>query len=389
MIDTSKRILTTHVGSLPGPPDVWNKPDVAPARLAEAVAEVVRQQRGAGIDIVNEGELTKVGSWTTFMRRRLGGLELVEGPVPENVIFKDPTQSADWIEFAEFYSAASAKGTLFEQTGTVPASSEEIDNRPLTCIGPIIYTGQRLIELEIDSLKAGLGDAGTDYAFLTTVAPASFEPSIGNAYYESEEAFLFAIADALAVEYEAIAAAGLTVQVDDACLPALWEILGARIGLESFRKFVSLRLEALNHALRNIPTEQVRYHLCWGSWHGPHAHDLPLKDIVDLLLRVDAGAYLVESANVRHEHEWRVWEEVKLPPGKLLMPGVVSHATTLIEHPELVSDRLVRFARILGPENIVASTDCGLGARCHPQIAWAKLRSLAEGATMASKRLFG
>ncbi len=384
----SARIQTTHVGALPGPLDVWHKAGVSQERLTEAVAEVVEKQKTAGIDIINEGELTKVGTWSTFMRNRLTGFEPAEGAIADEIAARSLGMSADREEFAEFYQAASARGTLFEQTGTAKQFGEDVDSRPQVATGPIQYVGHEIIGSAIAALKAGLGSYPLEQAFMTTVAPASFEPGTGNLYYESEEAFLYAMADALAVEYRSIIDAGLILQVDDAYIPALWESIGLKIGLEAYRKFVSLRIEVLNHALRGLPQDRVRYHLCWGSWHGPHAHDLPLADIVDLLHRVDAGGYLVESANVRHEHEWRVWEEAGLPEGKILIPGVVSHATTLIEHPQLVADRLIRFGKVLGPERIIASTDCGLGSRCHPQIAWAKLKSLSEGAALASKTLF-
>jgi 5-methyltetrahydropteroyltriglutamate--homocysteine methyltransferase len=198
---------------------------------------------------------------------------------------------------------------------------------------------------------------------------------------------VYALADALKVEYETIAKAGLLLQVDDAWLPALWDRIGIKMGLEAYRRYCMIRVEALNHALANVPEEQIRYHLCWGSWHGPHAHDIPLADIVDIMLAVKAQTYLFEAANARHEHEYTLWERVKLPKGKILAPGVVTHATPLIEHPELVSQRILRFANIVGRENVIASTDCGLGLRCHPQIAWAKLKALSEGAALATREL--
>lgn len=383
---SSDRILTTHVGSLPGPMDVWGNPDVSDARLGEAVADVVQHQRDIGIDIVNEGELTKHGTWTSFMTNRLSGFEKA-GPGHRKA---DQSATPDREEFDEFYKAAMERGTLFEQTGTAKMSADNEDRTLRVCNGPIGYSGHKELQREIDFLKAGLGDKPVGDAFLSTVAPASFEPNVANDFYDNEEDFLFALAEALGQEYETIAKAGLLVQVDDAFIPALWERLGVNIGLEAYRKFIELRVELLNHALRNVPRDQTRYHLCWGSWHGPHAHDIPLEDIIDVVLKVDTGAYLVESANVRHEHEWRVWEGSKLADqGKILIPGVVSHATTLIEHPDLVADRIVRFAELLGPENVIASTDCGLGARCHPQIVWAKLKALVEGAERASKRIFG
>lgn len=384
---STDKILTTHVGSLPGPSDVWGNTQVSDDRLAEAVAEVVQRQKDIGIDLVNEGELTKHGTWSSFMRRRIGGFERALPGEEKHRWLVDLDQSIDRREFAEFYKAAVARGTLFEQTGTSKMSADGEDMTTQICRQPLTYIGQAALQREIDMLKAALGDTPVSDAFLTTVAPASFEPGVANAYYKTEEEFLFAIADALAVEYEMIAAAGLAVQVDDAYIPALWESHGINIGLEAYRRFVELRIEVLNHALRNVPQEQIRYHLCWGSWHGPHAYDLPLGDIIDLVLKVKTGAYLIECANVRHEHEWRVWEDNKLPEGKVLMPGVVTHSTTLIEHPDLVADRIIRFANLLGKENVLASTDCGLGARCHPQIVWAKLGSLVEGARRASRVL--
>jgi 5-methyltetrahydropteroyltriglutamate--homocysteine methyltransferase len=255
------------------------------------------------------------------------------------------------------------------------------------CREPIRYTGQAALQREIELLKASLAAHPIEDAFLTSTAPASIEVGRKNEYYESDEAFLYALADALKVEYETIAEAGLNVQIDDAWLPALWDRIGVQMGLEAYRRYCMLRVEALNHALQNVPEEQIRYHLCWGSWHGPHAHDIPLADLVDIMLRVKAQMYLFEAANARHEHEYTLWERVALPDGKILAPGVVSHATALIEHPELVSQRVQRFAKLVGRENVVASTDCGLGLRCHPQIAWAKLEALAAGAALASRAL--
>ena len=224
-------------------------------------------------------------------------------------------------------------------------------------------------------------------AFLTTTAPASVEVGRRNEHYSSEKEFLYALADALKVEYEGIAASGLLVQVDDAWLPALWDRIGIGMGKAAYKRYCMQRVEALNHALQNVPEQQTRYHLCWGSWHGPHAHDIPMADMIDVMLAVKAQTYLFEAANARHEHEYALWETVKLPAGKILAPGVVTHSTPLVEHPELVSQRIQRFAKIVGRDNVIASTDCGLGLRCHAQIAWAKLKSLAEGAALASRAL--
>jgi 5-methyltetrahydropteroyltriglutamate--homocysteine methyltransferase len=256
------------------------------------------------------------------------------------------------------------------------------------CTGPVTYRGQAALQREIDILRAALGTSPAGDAFLTSTAPASLEPSRTNCHYRTQEEFVYALAEAMRVEYQAIASAGFLVQVDDAWLAALWDRIGVKMGLEAYQRYCAMRVEALNHALRGIPSEQIRYHLCWGSWHGPHAHDIPMADIVGTMLAVNAQTYLFEAANVRHEHEYVVWKSVKLPDDKILAPGVVSHATTLIEHPELVAERIRRFADIVGRERVIASTDCGLGLRCHPQIAWAKLRSLAQGAELASRSLW-
>lgn len=382
MRHSNDRILTSHVGALPGPARLWDKQDIPDTVLAEAVRNVIDQQRAAGIDIINEGELTKGGNWVSFVNTRLGGFTAIEG----NGLLELTTSSQDWKEFSEFYQAALANGTLFEQTATAPAQTGNTP-RNFTCTEPVTYIGQAEIAREIRLTQAALGDQDPADVFLTSTAPTSIEPGRINRYYRTEEEYVYALAEAMRVEYEAITAAGFMVQVDDAWLAALWDRIGIPMGLDHFRDYCQLRVEALNHALRNIPPEQVRYHLCWGSWHGPHSHDLPLRDIVDILLKVNAQTYLIEGANVRHEHEYTVWDEVKLPEGKILAPGVVTHATPLIEHPELVAERIVRYARRVGRENIVASTDCGLGLRCHPQIAWAKLRVLSEGARLASDRL--
>jgi len=382
---SSEKILVTHVGALPAPPDIWGRTDVPEARLAEAVRDVVAKQKECGVDFVNEGELTKGGNWVEFVATRLGGFE----PEPRAQTTAELMfASADWQEYDEFYCDAIEGGTLFEESGTAPKQGTESDvGRDWACTGPITYVGQELLEREIALLKGALGDTPVADAFLTSTAPSSIEVGRINRHYASEEEFVFAIAEAMGTEYETIAAAGLQVQVDDAWLAGLWDRIGIGMGIEGYRKYCELRVEALNHALRNVPEEQVRYHLCWGSWHGPHSHDLPLRDVVDILLRINARMYLFEAANVRHEHEAAIREDVKLPEGKILAPGVVSHATRLVEHPELVASRIARFAKLVGAENVIASTDCGLGLRCHPQIAWGKLRALSEGAAIASKEL--
>ena len=380
MKQSTTKVLTTHVGSLPGHGDAWGK-EISDAEVQEIVNGVVARQVEAGIDIVNEGEWAKGGSFGDYFAARLSGFEPGD---PSNMaaVFAD---SADWNEFGDFYKKAVAGGTLFEQTASTAAqltASRQIDT---VCTGPIRYTGQAAVQREIGMLKAALAKQPSRRGFITTTSPGCIAWGRTNEFYRDDEEFVFAIADAIKVEYEAIAQAGFTVHVDDPWLAALWDGAGRKMGLEGYKRFWSMRIEALNHALVNVPEEQVRFHVCWGSWHGPHAHDIPLADIVDLMLAINAQAYLFEAANARHEHEYALWEDVELPDGKILAPGVVSHATPLIEHPELVAQRIRRFSKIVGQENVIASTDCGLGLRCHPQIAWAKLKALADGAALASR----
>ncbi len=370
------KILTTHVGSLPFLSEDTGLAIGDESHLAADVAAVVAKQRAIGIDVVNEGEYSKGGDWLRYMQNRFGGFEDIEAPAEKPLI----EQGKDREDFAEFYDFATRRGTLF----FLP-KMQGVKKRPVqACTGPITYTGLAELKTEID---VTLASAGKDNVFLTSTAPASLEVYRRNRFYKSDEEYVFAIAEAMKVEYEAIVAAGLLLQVDDAWLPALWDRIGMKMGLGAFRARCEMRVEALNHALKNIPEDRVRYHLCWGSWHGPHAYDLELDHLADIMLKVKAQAYLIEGANARHEHEWAVWEKVKLPAGKILVPGVVTHSTDTVEHPELVSQRLQRYARIVGRENVMAGTDCGFGWRSHPQIAWAKLKSMVDGAALASKAL--
>lgn len=388
---STDRILTTHVGALPAPQDVWGRLDVDHGRLTEAVGEVCDQQRQAGIDFINEGELTKGGHWTEYLPARLGGYEPSDNPgALGELLFS----STDWVEFQDFYQAVLANGTLFEQSGAaqhVPEGDEETTPavESWVCSSPVHYEGRAALDREISVMLAALGDTPPADAFLTSTAPLSAEPGRDKgSVYASDEEHVYAIAEAMQVEYEAIANAGLQVQVDDAWLGALWDRIGVGMGIDGYRKFCQMRCEALNHALRNIPEEQIRYHLCWGSWHGPHSADLPLPDVVDIMLGINAQTYSIEAANVRHEHEVELWEQTELPDGKMLAPGVVTHSTPLIETRQLVANRIERFATLVGRENVIASTDCGLGLRLHPSLAWAKLRVLVEGAELASQRLW-
>jgi len=372
---SESRILTTHVGSLPYLTAGEKPPDAA--NMRESVAAVVAKQREIGLDVINEGEYAKGGDWLSYVDHRLGGFEAMP---PQGVPIL--LQGKDREDFADFYRYATERGTLFYLPGS------QIVGRPSrphwVCTGPISYTGQAALQAEIEELR-GLVPPGD--AFLTATAPGSLEVYRRNEYYKTEEEFLFALADALREEYRIIAASGLLLQVDDAWLPALWDRIGMQMGLEAFRRRCMLRVEALNHALADIAEERIRYHCCWGSWHGPHLHDLELVHLVDIMLKVRAGAYLIEGANARHEHEYALWDTVKLPQGKILVPGVVTHSTDVVEHPELVSQRIQRYARRLGRENVMAGADCGFGGRSHPQIAWAKLLALVEGARRASQAL--
>jgi 5-methyltetrahydropteroyltriglutamate--homocysteine methyltransferase len=373
---SDEKILTTHVGSLPFPTFDSGLAIGDESHLREDVAGVVQRQRDLGLDIINEGEYAKGGDWLRYMQNRFAGFADIETPAEKPLI----EQGRDREEFAQFYKYASERGTLFFAPGEQMQKKRPVQ----ACTGPVSYKGHAELQTEIEVTR---DVAGVDDVFLTSTAPASLEVYRRNRHYKTDEAYVFAIAEAMRVEYEAIHQAGFILQVDDAWLPALWDRIGMGMGMAAFRARCDMRVEALNHALRNIPEDRVRYHLCWGSWHGPHAYDLELEHIVDIMLKVKAQAYLIEGANARHDHEHALWERVRLPDGKILIPGVVTHSTDVVEHPELVSQRLQRYARHVGRENVIAGADCGFGGRSHPQIAWAKLKSLVEGAALASKAL--
>lgn len=374
---TSRKILTTHVGSLPRADGTDLPGSEDDATLRRSVAEIVARQRDIGIDVINEGEYTKGGDWLSYIDNRFAGFE-ARAPIGGKPLI---LQGKDREEFADFYSYASQRRTLFYE----PAGQIKQSRPHWLATAPISYRGEDALKREINIFRSVVG-ADTE-AFITSTAPASLEPYRRNEYYKTQEEFVFAIAEAMRTEYQAIVAAGFILQIDDAWLVALWDRIGIQMGLDAFRKYCEVRIEALNYALRGLPEDRIRYHLCWGSWHGPHAFDIELSNVVDLMLGVRAQAYLIEAANVRHEHEYAIWENVKLPTGKILIPGMISHATDGIEHPELVAQRIRRFARLVGVENLTAGADCGFGGRSHPQIAWAKLKSLAEGAVLASRTL--
>lgn len=399
---SERRILTTHVGSLSRPADLLasfraraeGKAESAhAATLASAVAGVVKRQRETGIDIINDGEFGKPASqtydyapWWNYAFERLDGFSAPD-TVPESQHKKSSVADfaltsfanrRDWKRFGEFYQDQSS--------GLVGSAPTRRTRRPV-CTGPIRYKGQAQTKADIDNLKQAMAANGVEEGFITSVAPASFARA-EDLNYASEEDFVVGAAEAMREEYRAIVDAGLILQIDDPSLSDNWDMIDPEPPLAEYKKFALVRIEALNHALRGLPEDRIRYHICWGSWHGPHTTDIPLADILDVMLRVRAGAYSVEAGNVRHEHEWRVWQDGALPEGKLLIPGVVSHATNVVEHPRLVADRIVKYAEVAGRENVIASTDCGLGGRIHPQIAWAKLEALTEGAAIASKELW-
>jgi 5-methyltetrahydropteroyltriglutamate--homocysteine methyltransferase len=406
MKHSTDRILTTHAGSLSRPADLIainkarasgeSKDEAAYAKvLSAAVAAVVKKQHDIGIDIPDDGEFGKpmasnydYGVWWNYAFARMQGFAPAESlPVSERkkssvaeIALTSVGNRRDFQAFAEFYQDPDSTGTLLGSAARRPS------RRPV-CTEPIKYKGHAAIAADIANLKTAMAAVGADEGFMCAIGPGSFARG-ENLYYKTDEEFVFAAAEAMREEYKAITDAGLTVQIDDPSLPDNWDMINPEPPLAEFKKFEAARIDALNHALRGLPPERIRFHICWGSWHGPHTTDIPLRDIVDLVLKVNAGAYSVEAGNVRHEHEWRVWQEVKLPDGKIIIPGVVSHATNIVEHPQVVADRIVRYAKIVGRENVVAGSDCGFGGRIHPQLAWAKLGALVEGAKLATKELW-
>jgi 5-methyltetrahydropteroyltriglutamate--homocysteine methyltransferase len=392
---SANRILTTHVGSLVRPPELvaflkrqqgHESYDSAAyeACLQRSVADVVKGQAEVGIDIVSDGEFGKSISWSRYVLERLAGFEERQDNIAgyrRAIAGKD---RKDFTEFYDEYEAAQGFAGMGKDSG-------QLGTWVIT--GPISYIGQEALQRDIANLKAAMKQAGVAHGFLPVVAPASVVPARKDEHYRSEEEALFAIADALHDEYQAIVDAGLIVQVDDAFLASFYDVMVPPRSLADYRKWAAVRVEAVNHALRGIPEEQSRYHLCWGSWNGPHTNDVAIKDIIDLVLKIRVGGYSLEMANPRHEHEWRVWEKVKLPKGRVLVPGLVSHSTNVVEHPELVAERIVRLAKLVGRDSVIASTDCGFAQgpftrRVHPSIMWAKLRSVVEGARLATRELW-
>jgi 5-methyltetrahydropteroyltriglutamate--homocysteine methyltransferase len=397
-------IQTTHAGSLPRSAELLaanaamaEKPEDPTAfeeLLAQSVKDVVARQRDAGLTLPNDGEYghtmsnsVDYGAWWNYSFSRLGGL--TQGGVdrwqstekvrsePGKIRLTSMRDRRDRVRFDEAYNDPNS----FILTGRKAVPQP-------TVTGPITYVGQDAVQRDVAHLKEALAANGFETGFLPALSPGSAS-RIANEYYETDEELVYACADAMREEYKAIVEAGLIVQIDDPSIAENWDMINPEPTVEDYLAFTRLRVEALNYAIRDLPQEQIRFHLCWGSWHGPHTTDLPFADLAQTMLSINAGSYSFEAANVRHEHEWKVWRDLTLPEEKTVVPGVVSHATNVVEHPELVADRIERFAQILGRERVIASTDCGLGGRVHPQIAWAKLEALSEGARLATQRLWG
>ena len=385
---STDRILTTHVGSLIRPAQLQEflrakqggKPYDEKAYqncLTETVAAVVRQQAETGIDVPSDGEFGKSISWAQYALERLGGFE--RRPIKSDAAnpFK---RGADRTRFAEFYAELDAKEGV--------ATTQEA-----ICTGPITYTGQAELQRDIDNFKAALKGVKVEEAFLPVAAPSSVIPDRKNEYYKNDEELQTAIAGAMRTEYKMIVDAGLLVQLDDARSAVTFDRMVPPATLADYKKWLELQIEIMNHAIEGLPADRIRYHICWGSWPGPHTSDVPLKDIVEIVLKAKVGAFVIEGANPRHEHEWTVWKDAKLGKDQVLIPGVISHATNVVEHPELVAERIVRLARIVGRENVIAGTDCGFAQgpfyrRVHPSVMWAKLEALVAGARLASKELW-
>jgi 5-methyltetrahydropteroyltriglutamate--homocysteine methyltransferase len=387
MLRSTDRIMTTHAGTLPREDAltkmVYARADGRPydkAALAEGVRagvqEVVKKQIERGIDSVNDGELGKT-NFTNYVKERMTGFETRpyvpgKGPEPLSIAARDMEK------FSEYF--------IEGHGGFISTAAPKTQNY---CTGPLKYVGHADLQAELADFRAAVDAAKPVEAFLPANTPGTIEHWMHNGYYKSQEEFVYAIAECMREEYKAIVDAGFVLQIDDPDLPDGW-LMYPNMSVAEYRKYAQLRVEALNHALRDIPREKIKLHVCWGSFKGPHQDDIPLRDIIDIIFSVRASAYSIEASNPAHEHEWNVFETVKLPQDAVLIPGVVGHCTDFIEHPELVAQRLVRYARLVGRENVMAGTDCGIGSRVsHPKIAWAKLKAISDGARLATKELWG
>ena len=389
---STSRMLATHTGSLIRPPELLEfasarqKGETVDAQayntcLKDSVSQVVRHQVQVGVDVVNDGEFGKSTSWSLYALKRLSGFELRPTGPGGNPFLRGAERQL----FKEFYADLDGRGD--KKTWSV------VTQRDAVCVAPIEYTGLDELHRDINNFRAALEGVDVEEAFLPVAAPSSAIPDRKNEYYKDDEECVVALAEALSTEYRTIVDAGFLLQVDDARAAVTYDRMVPPASFDDYYTWLARHVELLNHALEGIPEDRVRYHVCWGSWPGPHVTDVPLRKIVDLILQVRAGAYLLEAANPRHEHEWQVWKHVKLPDGKILVPGVISHGTNVVEHPELVAERILRFASVVGRENLIAGSDCGfaqeeLNRRVHPTVMWAKLEAMAEGAKIASKELW-
>ncbi|MGI4896278.1 MAG: cobalamin-independent methionine synthase II family protein [Janthinobacterium lividum] len=408
MTSTTRQVPVSHAGSLPRTPELiaanearrlgddgltLDRTPEFETLLTDAVVDLVARQEALGVTIVGDGEYGKAmsstvdyGAWWSYSFQRVAGLtvtgeDLFTQPTlrsePGRVRLTSFPDRRDWTIFRDAYSDPTSGIAMGKNATAFPATT-----------GALSYVGHDAIASDIANLKAGLAANGVEQGFITSLSPGS-GARIANQHYGTEEEHIWAWADVLREEYRAVVDAGLVLQIDDPSIAENWDQINPEPSVQDYRAFTRIRVEALNYAIRDLPSEQIRFHLCWGSWHGPHTTDIEFKHIADLMLEINAGAYSFEAANARHEHEWKVWKDLELPAGKKIVPGIVSHATNVVEHPELVADRIERFASVVGAENVIASTDCGLGGRIHPQIAMAKLAALGEGARLAGARLFG
>jgi 5-methyltetrahydropteroyltriglutamate--homocysteine methyltransferase len=391
---STDRILTTHTGSLPRPSDLvealnakelgqeYNE-DVLNRRVSQAIAEIVRRQADVALDVINDGEHSKV-SWMAYARGRLSGLQEIASPVR----FRGDTRDS-----LAFPAAYKDMKIMLAGRSTALVAKRTVRPKAWVCSGPVRYVGEQELRADIANLKSALSGIDAQDVFMTAISPSNLELYYEHKYYGSSEEYLAALADAMRVEFKAIVDAGFVLQIDDPRMATHYNRTpGASV--EECRTFIALRVEAVNYALRGIAEDRVRFHTCYSVNIAPRAFDFELKYFVDLMLRIRAGAYVIEAANPRHEHEWQVWQETPLPDGKVLIPGVVSHCIHLVEHPELVAQRIMRFASVVGRERVLAGTDCGFGTsgagdEVHPDVAWAKLCALVEGARIASARLWG
>jgi 5-methyltetrahydropteroyltriglutamate--homocysteine methyltransferase len=389
---SSDRILISHAGSLHRPDDLREtmaaRKDSDPfdaaldQRVRSAVAEVVQLQAENGVDVVNDGEYSK-RSWQTYARGRLSGIEQRALGQGDDPAYGSITARESKV-FPEFF-----KRGMFTRQSLPGVQSGGGFQEGVFCTGPLKYIGQEQCQRDIDNIKAAAQGVQVEELVLTALAPATIEHWLRNKYYGSQEEMLFAIADAMHEEYKAITDAGIILQLDDPDLPDGYHV-HPQMSVADYHKFAEVRVEAINRAIRDIPEDRVRLHICWGSFHHPHTQDIPLRDIVDLVFSVKAQCYSIEASNPQHEHEWQVFEEVKLPTGKILMPGVLGHcAPEFVEHPQLVAQRLMNYARLVGRENVIGGTDCGLSRVANAEVQWAKFRAGAEGARIATKQLWG